>query len=90
MARRQGPFTCSFCGKGREQTQRLIAGPNRVYICAECVALCNEILAEGKGDASQQAGADAHETRHSRRLGWRRLLDGWLHSHGQVAPPSHA
>ena len=46
MARRSGPFTCSFCGKGQEQTRRLIAGPNGVYICAECVALCNEILSD--------------------------------------------
>ncbi|MFV0348784.1 MAG: ATP-dependent Clp protease ATP-binding subunit ClpX [Halodesulfovibrio sp.] len=36
---------CSFCGKGQEQVQRLIAGPE-VYICDECVALCNEIIAQ--------------------------------------------
>ena len=36
---------CSFCGKRQEQVERLIAGPN-VYICNECVDLCNSILAE--------------------------------------------
>lgn len=36
---------CSFCGKGRKEIRRLIAGPN-VYICDECVALCNEIVSE--------------------------------------------
>lgn len=36
---------CSFCGKGQEEVQRLIAGPD-VYICDECVALCNEIIAQ--------------------------------------------
>lgn len=36
---------CTFCGKGQEQVQRLIAGPE-VYICDECVALCNEIIAQ--------------------------------------------
>ncbi len=37
-------YQCSFCGKTQEQTKRLIAGPNGVYICAECVALCREII----------------------------------------------
>lgn len=37
---------CSFCGKDREQVARLIAGPPGVYICVECVELCNEIISE--------------------------------------------
>ena len=36
---------CSFCGKTQEQVKKLIAGPD-VYICDECVELCNEILDE--------------------------------------------
>ncbi len=36
---------CSFCGKGQEQVKRLIAGPD-VYICDECVKLCDEIIAQ--------------------------------------------
>jgi len=36
---------CSFCGKSQEEVQRLIAGPD-VYICDECVSLCNEIIAQ--------------------------------------------
>src|SRR2546427_2994258 len=36
---------CSFCGKSPEEVQRLIAGPT-VYICDECIDLCNEILLE--------------------------------------------
>ncbi|OPJ56314.1 ATP-dependent Clp protease ATP-binding subunit ClpX [Alkalithermobacter paradoxus] len=36
---------CSFCGKNQEQVKRLIAGPN-VYICDECVDLCDEIIKE--------------------------------------------
>jgi len=35
--------TCSFCGKNQEEVSKLIAGPN-VYICDECVDLCNEIV----------------------------------------------
>lgn len=36
---------CSFCGKSQEQVRRLIAGPN-VYICDECIELCQEIIEE--------------------------------------------
>lgn len=38
-------LSCSFCGKTQDEVQRLIAGPD-VYICDECVALCNEIIAQ--------------------------------------------
>lgn len=38
---------CSFCGKDQESVQRLIAGPD-VYICDECVNLCNDILTQDK------------------------------------------
>ena len=41
---RQGP-RCSFCGKTQNMVERLIAGPN-VYICNECIELCNDILGE--------------------------------------------
>ena len=41
---RQTPL-CSFCGKEQRMVKRLVAGPN-VYICDECIALCNEILSE--------------------------------------------
>ncbi|MGZ6982850.1 MAG: ClpX C4-type zinc finger protein, partial [Ilumatobacteraceae bacterium] len=36
---------CSFCGKSQKQVKRLIAGPG-VYICDECIDLCNEIIEE--------------------------------------------
>lgn len=35
--------SCSFCGKGQDQVRKIIAGP-AVYICDECVDLCNELL----------------------------------------------
>lgn len=44
-AERFGSLYCSFCGKSQEEVRKLIAGP-AVYICDECVALCNEIIAE--------------------------------------------
>src|SRR6187401_3836067 len=38
-------FHCSFCGKRRREVRKLISGP-RVFICDECVGLCNDILAK--------------------------------------------
>jgi ATP-dependent Clp protease ATP-binding subunit ClpX len=40
-----GNLSCSFCGKSQKEVKKLIAGPS-VYICDECIALCNDILAE--------------------------------------------
>ena len=41
---------CSFCGKSQKQVKKLIAGPG-VYICDECIDLCNEIIEEELTDA---------------------------------------
>jgi len=43
---------CSFCGKNQEEVEKLIAGPD-VYICDECVELCNEIVLEEDDDVDQ-------------------------------------
>jgi ATP-dependent Clp protease ATP-binding subunit ClpX len=61
---------CSFCGKSQEQVRKLIAGPG-VYICDECVELCNEILDEElldpNGPAAQPPAKSepAHKRRES-------------------------
>ncbi len=47
----RGAYICSFCGRGQDEVQRLIAGPGTVFICDECVALCSAIIAE---EAEQQ------------------------------------
>src|SRR5579864_5560132 len=41
----RGQLKCSFCQKNQEQVRKLIAGPG-VYICDECIELCNEIIEE--------------------------------------------
>ncbi len=46
------PLKCSFCGKGQEEVKKLIAGP-AVFICNECVDLCNEIIAEEWEEAKE-------------------------------------
>ena len=43
---------CTFCGKSQKQVRKLIAGPS-VYICDECIELCNEIIEEELGSAVQ-------------------------------------
>jgi ATP-dependent Clp protease ATP-binding subunit ClpX len=45
------PIRCSFCGRGQDEVARLVSGPS-VYICSECVKLCNDIL-EGELEREQ-------------------------------------
>ena len=51
---------CSFCGKSQDQVKKLIAGPE-VYICDECVELCNEILDEEFFENKEKDGENAGE-----------------------------
>ena len=48
---------CSFCGKSQKQVQQLIAGPG-VYVCDECVELCNEIIDERQAEKRTEGVAD--------------------------------
>ena len=50
----KGQLKCSFCGKLQDQVKKLVAGPG-VYICDECIELCNEIIEE---ELSEEAGFD--------------------------------
>ena len=45
---------CSFCGKNQSEVKKLIAGPS-VYICDECVSLCNDIIKEDLAEANQES-----------------------------------
>ncbi|MYG81508.1 MAG: ATP-dependent Clp protease ATP-binding subunit ClpX [Gemmatimonadetes bacterium] len=48
---------CSFCGKSKESVKKFISGPS-VYICNECISLCNEILAEEEERENQDASIE--------------------------------
>ena len=48
---------CSFCGKTHDEVVRMIAGPS-VFICDECVSLCNEVIAEGGDQPKKNASSD--------------------------------
>lgn len=50
-------FHCSFCGKSQHEVRKLIAGPS-VYVCDECVALCNDIINEETGEDKTASSAD--------------------------------
>lgn len=50
-------FHCSFCGKSQHEVRKLIAGPS-VYVCDECVSLCNDIINEETRDEKAPSGAD--------------------------------
>jgi len=47
---KQSHLFCSFCGKSQEEVKKLVAGPS-VYICDECIELCNDIIAEEQKDS---------------------------------------
>lgn len=64
MAKFDAHLKCSFCGKSQEQVRKLIAGPG-VYICDECIDLCNEILDEELVDV--QGGGSRHGVQESSR-----------------------
>src|SRR5262247_3654687 len=49
-------LTCSFCGKAQKEVKKLIAGPT-VYICDECIGLCNDIIAEEIEKEDQSYGS---------------------------------
>ena len=53
-----GTLVCSFCNRTQEEVRKLIAGPS-VYICDECIDLCNDIIAE---EVDQQDGAATHSS----------------------------
>ncbi|MBE5853303.1 MAG: ATP-dependent Clp protease ATP-binding subunit ClpX [Lachnospiraceae bacterium] len=46
MAGKNGDIRCSFCGKTQDQVRKLIAGPDKIYICDECVDICADIIDE--------------------------------------------
>jgi len=53
----KGQLKCSFCGKLQDQVKKLVAGPG-VYICDECIELCNEIIEE---ELNEDLGLDMGE-----------------------------
>ena len=51
-------YNCSFCSKVQNQVKRLIAGPDRVFICDECVELCGQIISQDANSGSKRQNSD--------------------------------
>ena len=64
---KKNDIRCSFCGKEKERTNKLIAGPNDIYICDECVYLCVDML-EQNSDRDNR-----HDIRND--YDWNTMLD---------------
>ena len=75
---------CSFCGKTQDQVKKLIAGPD-VFICDECVELCNEILDEeffeGKGKQGEQKEGEVAESENERAIPKPHEIKAYLDQH---------
>ncbi|RJQ09368.1 MAG: ATP-dependent Clp protease ATP-binding subunit ClpX [Dehalococcoidia bacterium] len=69
-------YNCSFCGKNQDQVKRLIAGPGAVYICDECVDLCQEIINEEASGGAKTAKGSGNKLRTPQELV--RLLDEYI------------
>ncbi|MGM9570870.1 MAG: ATP-dependent Clp protease ATP-binding subunit ClpX [bacterium] len=68
----KGQIKCSFCGKGQDQVRKLIAGPG-VYICDECIELCNEIIDE---ELHQESTVDLGDIPKPQEI--RKILDDYV------------
>ena len=78
---------CSFCGKSQRQVKKLIAGPG-VYICDECIDLCNEIIEEELNETSELRFDELPKPKEILRM--RTLLEEILSQHtGQPVERIH-
>lgn len=68
----KGQLKCSFCGKLQDQVKKLVAGPG-VYICDECIELCNEIIEE---ELSEDLGLEMGELPKPREI--KEILDQYV------------
>ncbi len=69
-----GKLCCSFCGKNQREVKKLIAGPT-VYICDECIELCNDIIAE---EGSRETAAPSSEKRVPKPYEIKNFLDQYV------------
>lgn len=81
---------CSFCGKSRNEARKIIAGPRGVYICSECIDLCNDIILEdidAEGGAVRWPWRRVDSPKHRRTLGLASVRPS-LHAPVRISGPS--
>ena len=84
MAKFDAHLKCSFCGKAQDQVRKLIAGPG-VYICDECIDLCNEILDEELLDSQGQSRQN-NEQKNKNSIGMEIYKMGMKHPQAFILP----
>ena len=72
------PIRCSFCGRGQDEVARLVSGPS-VYICSECVKLCNDIL---EGELEREQPSASGQLPKPAEI--KRILDDYVVSQGRA------
>lgn len=77
MANKTKGVKCSFCGKSQESVERIIAGPG-VYICDECLKLCNTILEEEIYDDSEMSYTTKSEEKLPKPAEIKEILDSYV------------
>ena len=77
---RSDTLICSFCGKSQEEVKKLIAGPT-VYICDECIELCNDIIAE-ESKLEDAAGTDVSKLPKPQEI--KEVLDEYVIGQGRA------
>ena len=69
---------CSFCGKSQDAVRRMIAGPEGIYICDECVDICQEIIVEELDDFAPAADSDSIEINLQKPEDMKAFLDQYV------------
>ena len=77
---RSDTLICSFCGKSQEEVKKLIAGPT-VYICDECIELCNDIIAE-ESKLEDASGTDVNKLPKPQEI--KEVLDEYVIGQGRA------
>ena len=61
-------YVCSFCRKGETESNRLVAGPGKVFICYECVRACKQVIDQNTSSAPKQVGTRPRKLQVPRKL----------------------
>ena len=61
MATKSNKIHCSFCGKAQDEVRKLIAGPNNIFICDECIELCSDIIEEEFEDSKREGFDESNQ-----------------------------
>ena len=73
-----GHIKCSFCGKNQDQVRKLIAGPEGVYICDECIDICADIIEEELGELEDDSAAVKDDINLLKPMEIKKFLDEYV------------